>query len=167
MIGNFFKAKKTGLTFVELILVAILILVVAGLSLPLFRRPFRNIQLKNTCQELVQLMRYAQAKSIAERRLYRINFDFEQGAFWPTEQREDVSGDKFKNIPGRWGKLNKAPEGISIKAPEGISVDGESAFITFYPDGSSDKIKIEISNVAGKKFIVTAQRNISYVQSEE
>ncbi|UCB56655.1 MAG: prepilin-type N-terminal cleavage/methylation domain-containing protein [Candidatus Omnitrophota bacterium] len=67
--------NKSGFTFIELVLVTLIILIVAGLAAPLFRRPFSSIQLKNTSQGIVNLLRYAQARSIAEREIQRIDFD--------------------------------------------------------------------------------------------
>jgi len=150
--------KNKGFTFVELILVTVIILVLVGLSTPLFRKPFRNIQLKNTCRNLVQLMRYGQAKTIAERRLSRVNLDVGKGIFWLTVQ-DDTSPAEFKRIKERRGR--------TFKIPDNISIDSEISFITFYPDGSSDKAEIKISDNKGKAFIITTQRAIRYAEVEE
>ena len=162
-IGKRSQPKNKGFTFIELVLVVIIILVLVGLSIPQFRRPFTSIQLRNTCQNLVQLMRYVQAKAIAERRFCRINFDFEKGTFWPTIE-DDISPGKFKRINGKWGRTFKVPDGISISGDDSFV---EASFVTFYPDGSSDKAKIEISDSKGKAFAITTQRAISYVEIEE
>ena len=151
------RSFLTGFTFIELILVAVIILVLIGVSVPIFRSSSSSAHLKAVSQNLAQLMRYAQAKSIAERKLVRVNFDFEQGAFWLSVQGGAVTDtDTFERIEGRWGTV--------VEAPEGITISGETPFITFYPDGSSDKTKIKIYNKAGEAFSVTAQRSISYVE---
>ena len=103
-------------------------------------------------------MRYVQAKAIAERKFCRINFDFGKGTFWPTVQ-DETSPTEFKKIKGRWGK--------TFRTPAGISINGESSSITFYPDGSSEKTEIKISNNEGKTFTITTQKNIGYVKIEE
>jgi prepilin-type N-terminal cleavage/methylation domain-containing protein len=160
-IGSLSQLKNRGFTFIELILVAIIISVLAGLTTPLFRKPLRSIRLKNTCRNLVHLMRYAQAKSIAERKLCRINLDLQQGAFWLTEQDEDgsFSADGFERLQGTWGRV--------VYLPDGISLSAEAPLITFYPDGSSDRVKLKIFAGEEEHFAITAQRNIAYVQVEE
>lgn len=155
---RYYEAERAGFTFIELVLVTVIILILVGLSTPLFKRPFSSIQLRNTCQDLVQLMRYVQTKSIAERKFCRINFDFEKGIFWPTVQ-DDTQPEKFVKIKGS--------QGMPFKVPLGISIEGESSFIAFYPDGTSDKADIKISDTRGKTFTVTTQRNTGYVKIEE
>lgn len=165
-IGKRIPLKSKGFTFIELVLVSIIILVLVGITAPQFRGPFHRIQLKNTCQSLVQLMRYIQGKSIAEKKFCRINFDFEQGTFWPTVEDEAHPG-KFVRIKGKWGKTFKTTEGVSINALEDIPINEETSFITFYPDGTSDKAKIKISGSKGKAFTITTQRTIRYAETEE
>lgn len=165
-IGRPKTPKNRGFTFIELVLVSIIILVLVGLSTPLFRRSFSGVQLKQTCQNLTQLMRYLQAKAIAERNILRLNFDFAQGTFWPTVEDEESVG-KFKRIKGRWGATVKAAEGVAIEALEEISVSEGVPYISFYPDGSSDKTKIKISDNKGKSFIITTQRIITYAESHD
>jgi len=157
-IGKRNQLKNKGFTFIELALVAIIILVLVGLSTPLFRRPFSSIQLKNTCQNIVQLIRYIQAKAIAERKFCQINFDFEKGIFWLTME-DDTSPGEFKRIKGKWG--------ATFKVPDGISINSDTSFITFYPDGSSDQARIRIFDSKGKAFTVITQKNFGYVKIEE
>ncbi len=158
LIGRRRQARNKGFTFIELTLVAIIILILVGLSTPLFRKSFRSSLVNDTSQRLVQLMRYAQARAVAERELCRINFDFAKGTFWLSVQDQGVA-DGFKRIEAKWGKIIKVPKGISIKA--------KAPFITFYPDGNSDRTTIKISNSEGKTLAVTAKRHISYVQIKE
>lgn len=157
-IGKRSQRNSKGFTFIELILVSIIILVLAGLSTPIFKSPFQTFRLKDTCQTIVQLMRYLQAKSIAERKPCRINFDLAQGSFWLTEQA-DTSPAEFKRIKGRWAKI--------FKAPAGISIESQNSVVTFYPDGSSDKAEIKVSCGRGEAFLISAGRNINYVSIED
>jgi hypothetical protein len=103
-------------------------------------------------------MRYVQAKAIAERRLCRINFNFEQGSFWPGVEKEEGPGE-FERIEGKWGR--------TFDLPQGVSISGETPVIKFYPDGSSDKAEIKIFGSAEDVFTITTQRNIGYVNVRE
>lgn len=149
---------KAGFTFIELVLVSIIIMVLVGLSAPVFKKPFNKIQLKNTSQDIAQLMRYLQTKAIAERRLYRINFDYQENIFWPTAQSQLHPAD-FEKMKERQGKTKRLADGLSL--------EGETSFITFYPDGSSDKAKIVISDTSGESLSICTQKHIGYVKVEE
>lgn len=150
--------QNAAFTFIELILVVVVILALLGMAVPLFRGVFTGVRLQDSCQYLVQLMRWTQAKSIAERRVYRINFDFEKGTFWLTAQ-DSEDNKKFSRIKGRWAKTHKLPEGITA--------EGENAIIAFYPDGTTDKKSIRLSDKRGDSFTITAKRRIGYVRMEK
>lgn len=150
--------QHKGFTLVELVLVTMIILVLAGLSTPLFRGPFRNIQLKNTCGKVQQLIRYLRARSIAERTICRMNFDFEQGLIWPTEEDETAAGE-FKRIKKSWARTYQIAEGISIQ--------GETNFITFYPDGKTEQVQITLSDSQGKTYTLTTQKGMGFVKIEQ
>ena len=155
-------SNKLAFTFIELILVTLIILIFAGLSSPLFRRPFTNIQLKSTSQHLVQLMRRLQAKAVAERQFCRLNFDFTKNIFWPSVKIDNSGGVSFAEIKEKWGKPFRVPQGLSIS-----SIDKDITFITFYPDGSTDQAEIKISDNKGRVFTVSTQKHIGYIKVEE
>lgn len=156
--GKISLRQNRGFTFIELALATIVILILVGLATPLFRKPFSDLQLKNTGQTIVRLIRYAQAKAIAERRYTRINFDLDQGTFWSTVKNEDSLG-QFQRIEGKWGQVFKAPKGTSIYL--------ERPLITFYPDGSCDQTEIKLSDGKGKDLSISIEKNIGYVNIQE
>ncbi|MBN2097659.1 MAG: prepilin-type N-terminal cleavage/methylation domain-containing protein [Candidatus Omnitrophica bacterium] len=161
-VGRPNQLKSNGFTLIELVLVASIILILVAVTAPQFRGPFQKIQLKNTCQNLVQLMRYAQARAVAERRLCRINFDLEEMSFWLTSADAAEAG-KFSNIQGRWGRRFKFAQGVSVQ----LELEGEAneeRFITFYPDGSQEKARVQITDRAGETFTITTQRNVQVIQ---
>lgn len=157
-IGKRARERNKGFTFIELVLVTIIMLILLGFSTPFFKKPFANLQLKRTTQDLMQLMRYVQAKAIAQRELHQINLDFSKSSFWASIKKDDSSGE-LRRLSGRWGK--------TFQTPEGISIASESSVITFYPNGSSDKAEIKISNITGEAFIITTDRTIKYAEFEE
>lgn len=158
----------SGFTLIELVLVCVIILILVSLSTPLFRKPFAGVRVRNTCRQLTHLMRYVQAKAIAERRLCRINFNFEQGSFWPVVEKDESPGE-FERIEGKWGRTFDLPQGVSIsgKILSEAGKAGETLVIRFYPDGSSDKAEIKIFGSAEDVFTITTQRNIGYVNVQE
>ena len=160
LIGKALPRKNKGFTFIELALVAIIILVLAGLTPPIFRKSVSSIRLKTAAQEMVQLMRYARARALAQRRRLRINFDFEPAAYWLSAQDEKTP-EEYKRITGRWGRTFRLPNNVSID----LEVDkGRPGLIVFYPDATSDAARVKISDQNGRGFQITTHRKIGYAE---
>ncbi len=157
-VGKHSHLKNKGFTLIEIVLVSIIIVILVGVSSPVFRNSFSGIQAKDACQNLVYLMRYLQAKSIAERVFSRVNFDFKEGLFWASLEKKDQPGE-FERLKGKWGKAYKIPQGISLS----LEAEDEPV-IEFYPDGSSSSVKIKISDNKAAAFSINTQRTIRYEQ---
>jgi len=143
-----------GFTFVELLIVVILLSVVSALSIPNFRNTYYNFLLSDTSHNLTYLMRYAQASAIAERANFRLNFDSEYNKYWLTKSTEE-EGD-FVRISGKFGKAFDLSDNIAVKA--------DSMTINFYPDGKIDRTSIYLSNVNDKFYTITTEGQSGYVQ---
>ena len=153
---NLARSKRPGFTFIELMLVAILIGVIVGISTPIFRRTFGHLQLDNTSHNIAKLMRYAQQRAIVERLAHRLKFDPERSAYWlevenvgegPLPARKG-----FTSIKGRFGKRYSIPGGISVNFREEVSA------ITFYPDGQVDKVALYVSDQRKTYTLITERR---------
>jgi len=135
-------SRKAGFTLIELVLVALIISILIGLSTPLFRNTFSDLQLKNTAFNLAKLINYTREMAIIESTNYRINMNFKKREFWVTKL--DSSGDEavYKRIGGRYGKFFSLPEGLILKSKKNK--------ITFYPDGRSNEAEIKIITKTGE-----------------
>lgn len=147
---------KKGFTFIELMLVVITIGIILGLSIPLFRRTFTDLQLENLTQSMAQLMRYAQERAIVERFPYRINFDFDKGRYWVAVGSDAFDPNTFQRLGGRFGRVYVVPNGISI--------DGEDGALTFYPDGRADRGCIYLTDQKQTFYTLTTQGRIGSVK---
>ena len=127
--------RRAGFTLTELILVVLIIAILVGISMPLFRRQFSDLELRNSCYNIAKLTSLAQQKAIGESKFFRINFDFEKRKYWLM-----ASGDlgKFKRLKTRYGRIYSLPPGITIKG-------NQSSFL-FYPNGRSQKIDLTVSS---------------------
>ncbi len=155
-----------GFTFIELMLVAILIGIIVGVSTPIFRRTFGHLQLDNTTQNLTGLMRFAQMRAVASGRAHRLRFDHEKGVYWLEAQRIKerplLEGRAFEPIKGRPGKRHYIPKGVSII----FAKEGTTAII-FYPDGGADRISLFISDQKEKGYTIAMERRIGHVKVVE
>ena len=151
-IGSLKARRNRGFTLLELVLAVIVILILVNAATPTFRRPFERLQLRRDAQTLAQLMRYVQARAIAERTPHQINFDFSAKAYWASKGEAAIDG--------RWGKTFKLPPTIKIAG----NLDVDRSFITFYPNANVDQAVIALTNEHGESFNVIAQRKIGYVE---
>lgn len=127
---------KKGFTLIELLVVVLIIAITLGLSAPLFRKTFANVQLSLRAEEMSGLMRYARERAVAENALMRFNLDAKSGKYRLSKKKED--GEAYEGLSGRYGREYSLGEEIKIEAQEEA--------IDFYPDGEISPAKIIMTN---------------------
>lgn len=149
------QALLKAITFIELLLVALIIGVLAGISMPQIRKTFDNLELENFTKDLYYLTQYLQVSAISQTKIYYLNINLEEAAFWPTYKE----GEEIKKPQGRLGRDYKAPPGTVITTePQNI------AAVCFYPDGSKDKIAITLKNQHGKEITLSTKGTVGGIQ---
>lgn len=138
--------KNTAFTLVEIILVVLLLSVVAGLTIPNFRKTFQKVQLQNSADHIVYAMRYAQSRAIINSTLVRFEFDQNDGCYWLVEQSKEED-DHFVKLFNKMGKV--------FRMPEGINMISSNIPILFYPDGRIEKRDIKLCSEGGCLLIST------------
>lgn len=137
------SAQRTvgnAFTFIELLIVVIVIGILIGVSIPQFRKTFDNFELENFVKDIYYLSRYLQGRAIGEEKICCLNIALEKKELWATYKGEG----EFKKIEGKFGKNYKFPERVNVTLnPMGQS---EITSIYFYPDGSIDRITITFEN---------------------
>ncbi|PIU41217.1 MAG: hypothetical protein COS99_06695 [Candidatus Omnitrophica bacterium CG07_land_8_20_14_0_80_42_15] len=136
----------TGFTLIELALVALIIVVLVGISTPLFRKTFSDIELDEASYNIAKFMNYAQAKAVAEIVTTKIYFDFEKNIYWLTENNDPSKPDYFTRVTGRLGRV--------FSTPRGIDLEGAASTLVFYPSGRSEDFKISLKNQNGRVKLV-------------
>lgn len=145
-----------GYTLIELTLVILLISVLIGLSTPLFRRTFSELELKNTSYDLAKLINYAQALAVADGASYRMNFNFDKGQYWITKVDTKKETEAYVRIKDRYGRVFSVPEGYTLEAKEKL--------ITFYPDGHCDKTVLKVLDPKGRGYAIIAEKSGNHVE---
>lgn len=146
---------KKGFTFVELLIVVILLGVVAALSIPNFRNSYYNFLLSDTSHNITYFMRYAQARSISERLPHRLNFNLDRSKYWLTK-RSDSLEEQFERLKGKFGRVFAINDNLTLEC--------ESMEINFHPDGKIDKINIYLSNKSERFYTISTEAQSGYVQ---
>lgn len=151
------KRNEEGFTFIELMLVAIIIGIIISISTPLFRTTFNTIQLENLSSNLAKLIRYSRERAIVERLRYRLVFNDSRKKYWLEVEKEPLnSTGEFDRLKSRWGKVHSIPEGISLEA--------EKKQINFYPDGRVSEITLYLTNEKGITYTLITERTLGRVQ---
>lgn len=136
-IGN-----KNSFTLVELLIVVCILLVIAGISLPIFSKTFDNISLSNSANNMVYFMRFAHFRAISEGLYYRINFKADSNSYYLTFR----SGKDYKKINDKLGRERHLPKKIKL--------DSELKFIDFMPNGQTIPFKITLMNSLKKRISI-------------
>lgn len=127
--------SRHGFTLIEVLLVALVLVVVAGLTVPNFSTTFQKFELKKTAEDIVYVMRYAQSRAITKGKSVRLEFNVDGREYWLSEisTDEDTAELMYTKISGRMGRTHRYPPEIDLELEEGEEGIG------FSEDGSIDK----------------------------
>ena len=131
--------KQRGLTFLEILVVVIIMGFLAAASIPKLGKSYQHLRLQQKTDHLIQLMLYAQSHSVMQGRRTRLSIDQNQNRYWLEVERpqEDVAevvaaGEaRYERLSGRWGQTFSIPEDISVELDQNV--------LTFFPDGQIEK----------------------------
>lgn len=147
-----------GFTLIELLLVAVLLAVVAGLSVPNLSKLYSTFQFRTAARHISYLMRYAQSLAIIHQKEYRLCFSVDRAEYWLEEEAgvEDpagvdrIDGEKnFQRIKGSKGRIFVLPKDLVLKI--------QNDTLLFYPDATMDKAEILLINSTQKEIIISTQ----------
>lgn len=142
--------RASAFTLIELALVAFIILVLVGLSAPLFKRTFSNLTVKESAFNIAKMIGYAQEKAILSRKNFKIKFDFENSKYQLLERDDTaVDGTGYNKAGGRFGRV--------LALPRGISLSGSGNEMTFNPDGSCDDMTVDVRDARGNGYRISSR----------
>lgn len=127
-------SRPKGFTFIELMLVAVIIAVLAATAVPRMRRAFARFELENFVKGIYDLSAYLQASAASRGQIYCLEIDPQKLSLCPVYKE----GDKFKSIPGRFSRPRQAPAGVVFFT--------EKKMLCFYPDSSVDEARLDFED---------------------
>lgn len=143
-------------TFIELLVVVLIIGVVAGLIVPNFGNTYARFLLKETAHDIAHTLRYAQTNAITGRRIVQMAFDESASRYWlQAAKGESGARAEYERIPGRMGR--------TFNIPDGISIESELSEISCHPNGILEKARIYVSDERGNYFTVSTREQVGYV----
>ena len=136
-------------TFIEVLIVVIILGVITGFSIPRFRETFNDLQLKIAVHDLSQFFRFVQGEAIRNERVHKIVIDDHR--YWVMAEGDEG----FKRVSGKWGKTNLIDRNIEI--------DTENEEVFFYPEGRMDRVEISLGR-GENSYIITTKERQGYVE---
>ncbi len=132
------KNSSSGFTLLELLFVVMLILILAAVNYPLFRNNLNSLQLSSFSKKLQALFIYLRDQAIVERRIIYLVIDTENKKYWlKIDDKEQVLE--------------------TYKVPERIGIETQQKQIAFYPDGTIDKVVINLSSSDNQRVKLTTK----------
>ena len=98
----------------------------------------RGREAQNAAANLLSLSRWAREQAITEGRVYRLNFDPAEGAYWVTA----AYGGTFETLPVEFGRRFVLPE--SVTAEWSAPAEGGYPYAEFLPSGRSRPVRIRV-----------------------
>jgi len=150
-IGSKRRSRRAGFTFIELVIVGAIILFLAGISTPLFKRTFRDLELKDAAYRISKVIRYGQDRAVIEEKTYKALFYFDKGEYRLVAEDGEI-GSRF---------------GGPFYLPDGVTFKGGRDTIMFFPNGRCDKVSIYLKGGGDKSFEITTNTRGGYVGVSE
>jgi len=133
--------KDKGFTFVELLIVTLIIVVLSSLAVPRFRTSFERFKLKTIGKQFVEMVKASHELSILEEKIYRIVMIREPLSF--GMEVLPAGKEAFEPVSGGAGRMRKLPQDFRMEFDESA--------IYFYEDGSATESEILFSNGLGDR----------------
>lgn len=127
--------------------VIVIMLLVAGFSVPRFRRTFDALQLQVFANEVARLLAYANQRAITRGETFKIHFDLQGRKYWLA--RFDETG-KSTRIASKLNRVSPIPDHVLL--------DASSGEVSFYPDGRADGFELAILDGQREGFRLVTNR---------
>jgi len=136
-IGNHKYLIANGFTLIEVMLVVVIILIIAGVAVPKFKGTFKSTQMNDAVRSTVRITRYARSLAILQQETCTLRFE--------TNRLALICGTNSATPEAS----RKLPEDIQISSFENLAgterdADGTRR-VQFYAGGMNDGFKVTLS----------------------
>jgi prepilin-type N-terminal cleavage/methylation domain-containing protein len=164
------RTCSRGVTLLELIVVVTILGIMLSVMTPLFRDSFTSLEAQNAYKNVAALFRHAQERAIMEEREFRLNLERLEGAYWLTYRDNPMKFPaEFVDLNTDAGRVRWLPETVRISLVDNAKYDRKTRarYITFYPNGSADRVTVQLRGTAGGSFRIETGRDTGIVTIKE
>ena len=161
------RRHAAGFTYVEMLVVLVLISVLVGAVVVSLRGRTQTFALRTAARDLVAALRFAQAEARLRRCPHRVMFSEDVNAYRVESAAAELLA--FTPARGEAGRMRSLPRGISVA---GICANGEdvapdSDALWFGPGGDGFSGRIELVNDRGEAVWIEVIRETGQIHVRE
>ncbi len=151
------KDHCQGFTLLEIMVVALLIALIAGIVVPRFESVFET-QLKSAMRKIAGSIKFCFNEAVIKQSTIRLKFDLSQGTYNYSVLVTDPDSKigQFIEMPSDIAEPAILPGGVfftDIVTPRSLmKVEDGETFILFYPTGYAEKAVIHLGDRYGRKY---------------
>jgi len=155
--GRLGMAIQRGVTFIELVIVVMILSILLLFAVPNMRGVYERNKLVSASRQIISLIRYARAEAITGEREIELTFDVERNKYWLDLKKFDRilgSGDRKTERRELIEQENSLPQFVyfnKITTEDDEEGQEKTDVITFYPDGSATGASIVLVNKTPRK----------------
>lgn len=161
------RSSLRAFTLIELMLVAAIMVMMAGTMAPRVSRSYRSLELRGSVQELVATMRMAAETAIRSRAETRLVFEQGGDSFWLEVDDLSSPSEKMTRMRERaLGEKRALPDGMTIQLEDrnGQSPKELVRYLSFFPDGSRTPGLIEVADRRDRKRWIRVGQTLGTIQ---
>ena len=149
--GSGSSARK-GFTMLELVLVMLIACTVLAMAAPALRGFFASRRTDDAGAQVLSLVQFARSQAAAEGRVYRLNLELREGAYWLTAQ----TGTSFDRLGTEFGRTFTLPQG-TVAELQAAETALDRSYVSFYPTGLTEASVIRLTGAQGRVVEVACQ----------
>jgi prepilin-type N-terminal cleavage/methylation domain-containing protein len=173
-------AVGAAFTLVEMMVVIVLIGILAATMLREMKGTMQEARLRAVSRELINACHLTYSRAVSVGQVHRLRLDPAASRFVIEKGLGDAGPEErflpVKDIPGCQGELDSQisvalrradaePEGEMPTAPaQAVAGGGRNSAITFYPDGTADRVEIKLEDRGGFRLILRLNPTTARVQ---
>lgn len=150
---------RRGFTLVELMVVVLVMGVILGISIPVFRSILKKAPLEQAVSDVEAACRNARAKAIIDNRVMEVYFnDVEDIIVLSTSTRAVMANDFVAGLESRQVEVGEEVERVLLGADLEIIAPRDEEFIgeltlKFYPNGTAEPVELRVTGETGSYFL--------------
>lgn len=160
------KIRTNGFTYLELVVVILVIAILSSVTFPVMRGVFTGSRLKTSTRELYTMLKYAQGAAIFQRKIIEVRIDTTKNSYKLV--LDDEKGSKIRTRKySRMESVVQLPQEVTFAMVNTLSTakkNQEIKSIFFYPDGSSSGGEITLMSKNNRTMSIIIYCSTGFVE---